>query len=336
MKISFKSLFAMTLSITFFLTGCKKEGGGDLAKYFTIPDARVVGTDIPEATSDITIYEVGGLNYALPGGSNTVSVVPSELTTKILVGVDGVKGYYELSDDAFSAMRLKDVGEYTLRFSLIMNTKLNSNFIIKIALVDEEGNVGEVFLIPVSFILANTGVFQLTVSWDKENDVDLYVVEPDGNVIYYNNPGYEDEPGDLPQGFLDIDSNADCEIDGINSENISFLKKSYLQNGVYDVRVNLYDNCEVSGKTYYTAIARVNGKLIAVPGYSNPYNGSFDPGDEYCCPDVEAEAGVSVMKININPSSLPSAKDFGYFEFDYQNSSNPLLRKSKISSKRTK
>ena len=51
---------------------------------------------------------------------------------------------------------------------------------------------------------------------EDEKDVDLHLIEPNGGHIYYGNRRSSNG------GFLDIDSNPDCSIDGVNNENIYY------------------------------------------------------------------------------------------------------------------
>jgi len=68
-------------------------------------------------------------------------------------------------------------------------------------------------------------------------DVDLHVVDPEGFEIFYSRPA---SPLTAGAGVLDVDSNHDCELDGINTENIVYTRPL---NGNYSVRVDMYKAC---------------------------------------------------------------------------------------------
>lgn len=63
-------------------------------------------------------------------------------------------------------------------------------------------------------------------------------------------------------GLLDIDSNAGCDIDAINNENIYFTQ---LVKGTYTVAVNLFEKCNVDTKgAKYSVSAFLNGKTLKI------------------------------------------------------------------------
>lgn len=314
MKNQILKLSLILISSLMIFTNCKKDDKNqatdDLSNYFSINGARVVNSELKSGSGNAEINSIGGINYALPGGSNTIKFSTTETTQKVLVSVKGLKNYYELEGTDFSNLRTTD---FWYLFSILINSDLSKAFTMLIALVDESGNIGAIREIPVSFQVAGTGVFQVNVSWDNPNDIDLLLQEPDGNVIYYNNEG------DTTEGFLDVDSNPGCEIDGINSENITYKEKAYLQNGIYKVRVNLYDACEVTSTTHYTVTARINGELVSIPGYTNPYSGTFQPADED--DDSGSSAGTEVMRINVNTSNLRAGNTVRLFNFNFSDKS---------------
>jgi len=69
-------------------------------------------------------------------------------------------------------------------------------------------------------------------------DVDLWVLDPNDVKTYYG----DTNPGN--GSTLDLDSNADCVIDGVNNENI-FWETGTAVPGEYTVTVNMYDSCEI-------------------------------------------------------------------------------------------
>lgn len=91
---------------------------------------------------------------------------------------------------------------------LLISQSLDHSFTIRIAARMADGEITEIFTSEVGYIRAGTGALQISLSFDNEKDVDLYVVQPDGEVIYYyNEGGYDYELDSLLWG-LDIDSNA--------------------------------------------------------------------------------------------------------------------------------
>ena len=135
-------------------------------------------------------------------------------------------------------------------------------------LVDALGNVGNQMMQALNTVVAGTGKFQVTLSWDNPVDLDLHVVEPSSEEIYYGNKVSSDG------GTLDLDSNAACNIDGINNENISFPNTNQPPPpGQYTVRTDFYQACGMPPQgANYTVTTRVCGNV-------NTFTGSFAPGD---------------------------------------------------------
>ena len=90
---------------------------------------------------------------------------------------------------------------------------------------------------------------QVSVSWNSNADVDLYVVEPaGGEEIYYG------DQQSAAGGSLDLDSNAACSGDNVRNENITYPNSAL--RGTYTVRVNLWADCGAASTDYVVTIRR--------------------------------------------------------------------------------
>jgi len=96
------------------------------------------------------------------------------------------------------------------------------------------------------FVVGFTGDVQVSVAWNAASDVDLHVVDPSGEEIFYGNPA------SASGGQLDVDSNAACIIDGRQIENIRW--GSSAPGGSYTVRVDYWDACGVSATNYIVTV----------------------------------------------------------------------------------
>lgn len=96
------------------------------------------------------------------------------------------------------------------------------------------------------FVIAFSGDVQVSVSWDSPTDVDLHVVDPSGEEIYY---GHRTS---LSGGQLDVDSNPACNIDGRQIENIAWGSRAPA--GTYTVRVDYYNDCGVTRTNYLVTV----------------------------------------------------------------------------------
>jgi len=102
-----------------------------------------------------------------------------------------------------------------------------------------------------------TGSVQITLTWDNNSDLDLWVTEPSGEQIWYQDK-YSNTGGEL-----DVD-----DQDGHGPENI-FWPYGEAPSGKYKVEVHHYDGTN-------TANYRV---LIQVNGIAETFSGALAPGE---------------------------------------------------------
>lgn len=128
------------------------------------------------------------------------------------------------------------------------------------------------------------GPVQVTLRWDRDEDLDLYLVAPKkvgGGPceIYYSQPnappvtigGYTfPTVGCGAQAYLDRDSNPACKIDHVNVENIVTPTGEVALSGKYTVRANYYQNCSATSPTPYEVEVRANGQTRYYCGKFNP------------------------------------------------------------------
>lgn len=108
-------------------------------------------------------------------------------------------------------------------------------------------------------LVVSTGRIQVTLVWDNDNDMDLYVTEPTGREISYNDPG-PTEAG----GYLDRDDNVgvcgrDPETGGV--ENTVWEDAATPPPGGYTVTVDRYNSC--GSAEHWTLEVRIGGELVA-------------------------------------------------------------------------
>lgn len=96
-----------------------------------------------------------------------------------------------------------------------------------------------------------------TVSWTGASDVDIHVIDPNGYEVSYLNT--ESPEG----GRLDLDSNAGCSIDNVNTETISWPRGD-APAGNYTVVIEYYDDCGVGSSTYSVVVRRRGESAVNV------------------------------------------------------------------------
>ena len=267
------SLLAI-LALIMGLVSCKdKSSGGSTPssngtkKYFTVEGAHYVSSSFPSSTSDVEL-DVNMNTTALAGGSAYATIASPVAAEKILVGVSGVSGYYEIAPESRSDR------EILYDLILVFNQSLTEDqFTVTIAILDENGDISQTYDVVMELITAGTGQLQVSLSFDTPKDVDLILVEPNGEWVYYGNQYSANG------GMLDVDSNAACYIDNINNENIFYGDDAYIEPGEYTVYVDMYENCNTDYATNFVLTVFYNGSMIETVEGVNPIAGTF-PADE--------------------------------------------------------
>jgi len=136
---------------------------------------------------------------------------------------------------------------------------------------DRDGRLGPVTETSFS-ILPDVPPARLLVSlgWDAPVDLDLHVMLPDGTVVGSKNPNsYEPPaPGQPPPppdewmqgGWLDFDSNQQCELDLRNTEHVMWLNADPPP-GHYKVFAQLFSACGQASVSF-VGVAQQNGTLL--------------------------------------------------------------------------
>lgn len=106
-----------------------------------------------------------------------------------------------------------------------------------------------------------TGDVQVTLRWVGRNDLDLHVVDPAGEEIYYS---HRSSPSG---GNLDVDSNARCSenITEQSVENI-FWPLGNAPTGIYQISVDYYQQCTDVMGTNFNVHVLVDGQVLEFNG----------------------------------------------------------------------
>ena len=157
---------------------------------------------------------------------------------------------------------------------------------------DANGKTGGTAVDNTELIQGRQNVLRVTLTWDKgiDADMDLHVTEPGGEEIYW------DHRQSSNNGFLDIDSNTDCNIDGKNREVILWTtpppKPADGANKKFVVKVDYYMSCDTNQDFEYTVQiegCNADNKYVTVLMSSvEPDLGGAGSGDlvaEFECPD---------------------------------------------------
>jgi hypothetical protein len=112
-------------------------------------------------------------------------------------------------------------------------------------------------------------VLAVTLTWDTESDLDLHVVDPLENEIYHAAPTSLDgfTPGaetSKSYGLLEADSNANCVIDGLRREQVTWSPSA--PSGSYLVRVDAKSLCKEAIAHFSVEVSTLGRTLTTVSG----------------------------------------------------------------------
>lgn len=238
--------------------------------YFSIEGATFNAGTIQSGEEE-SITEISVNNFIINGGKAIMTVTSSAQLQSIQIGLKGHDGYYDVKT---SNENLTRTGLYYYEVILDFSQDLILD-IVGLELVGyiTDGSRTVVYYREFQVIPAGTGALQISLSWDKEDDVDLHLIKRNWDHIYYGKRQLYDSEGEKI-AELDIDSNAGCSIDGIKNENIYFDR---LEDGVYSIYVDLYSKCEASSVgSKYIINVMYNGTSIRL---SDHMIGKFDDED---------------------------------------------------------
>ena len=127
---------------------------------------------------------------------------------------------------------------------------------LSIRAIDNAGNFGAADIQQFIFMPETiTGSLGVTLQWDSPTDLDLHVLvfpsSGQGNTEIWSKKrsAYDGADGGDPDGLLDFDSNANCQLDGRNTENVVW--KGTPPQGHYVVRVAAASLCGQASATWW-------------------------------------------------------------------------------------
>jgi hypothetical protein len=106
-----------------------------------------------------------------------------------------------------------------------------------------------------------TGPLVFTLSWDTDADLDLHVVDPTGFELWARDPTG-------PSQYLDADSEAHCQGDGLREENAVWTAAP--PSGHYIARVDTFSLCGAPGAHWTLEVRRDGVVTASAEGFSTP------------------------------------------------------------------
>jgi hypothetical protein len=170
----------------------------------------------------------------------------------------------------------------------------NNEAVVKLQAGDAEGKPGETKELRFAITPdVPQGPLVISLSWDRQVDLDLHVVGPDGvdlnakNINAYEPPGPGKPPAPpdawMSGAILDFDSNAGCVIDGRRVERAIWSNAP--ASGHYSVYADLFSTCGESGVRFRAeafrdgqSVASAIGSLYEIDARTHPLPPGSAPG----------------------------------------------------------
>jgi hypothetical protein len=187
---------------------------------------------------------VAGVPTAINGGSVRATLSSPTPFTQAIVSLQNHEDYYQITvPSPVLALDLvitlsQDAPQATLGFMY--------------AAAPSGGPFGRLLVQNINMVRVGAGDVQVSVAWDAPTDVDLHVVDPAQEEIYFANLT------SASGGTLDLDSNAACSIDNINNENVTWPVGG-APSGSYSVSLVYWSAC-TQPQTNYTVTIFVRGQ----------------------------------------------------------------------------
>lgn len=248
----------------------------------------------------------------LPGAPTRLQIVASPgsgsdgAVQGLMIRFQGYPGYFFLPavvDSELGQIRVAGVDQAELQFGIDaplypdgrpVDPGKEMEATIEIAAVDVSGRISGFTQRHLRVLPVGTGDVEVTVSMTEATDLDLYVVDPTGVVIYYGNTQA------LSGGQLDLDANAGCGGNmGVNNEHI-FWPRGRAPAGTYQVRVSNFRSCIQGRRVDYRVTVHNCGETAV-------FSGSFEGGgnSDTCNvdPGTRREWCQQVVSFDVTPCS---------------------------------
>ena len=197
---------------------------------------------------------------AINGGSFLMSVSSAEPFSEVVLGMQSAPDYYRLAlplpATSVDLLVTLDPGasEGSLSLYVVGGTSPTQ--------------YGPVIARSLSVLRVGSGDVQVSVAWNSAADVDLHVIDPAGEEIYYGSRTSDSG------GELDLDSNAACASDQPRNEN-TVWPTGEAPAGTYTVRLDYWDACAAL-QTDYVVTVWVKGQEPKV--FSGTFSGDGEHG----------------------------------------------------------
>ncbi len=191
--------------------------------------------------------------------------------------VQSVIAFQQNDTEEFVSEIENPAGGVAFKYFTIGKDLTDSMFGMGLSVEDADGNRSSVYLVEVPLIATGVGDIKVSLTFDLNVDLDLHVIDPHGEEIFYGHPT------SLSGGELDLDSNPACDIDSVNNENV-FWATGTAPDGMYTVKVDYWSACAIDPVNYTVTVMYLDAAEVYFGDFtaSQADNGGFGSGEFVC------------------------------------------------------
>lgn len=222
----------------------------------------------PPAASGSTSVSASGIAVMINGGSSVQTLSASAAFSRVIVAIDGLDGWYDLTLPASAA---------TADIILNASTRASSGTVTMRYGVGDGSGVGPRASQSIRFLQVGSGDIQISVSWTDSADVDLHVIDPAGEEIYFAHQT------SASGGTLDLDANAACSPNETSPQRVFYSNENVVwplgqaPNGTYKVILDYWSDCGVAQTDWVATVQRQGAAPQIFTGtFSGPSSGVPD------------------------------------------------------------
>jgi len=227
--------------------------GAQDSRYLYLADGNFVAASPPVVSGGANAPRISGVRATatlINGGAAFVELETEDPdgegdVDRVVVVTEGDSGYFVLPSPAERGRRRVRLG--------IRDSVTESRMRVAFAVMDRAGHVSEYEFRDFPIVRTGTGDLKVSLTFDRGTDLDLRVIEPSKETIFYGNRGSRSG------GQLDLDSNAACRVDGVNKENV-FWQTGTAPSGEYKSYVHHFRNCVTEPTNYSVTV--YNGRKV--------------------------------------------------------------------------
>jgi hypothetical protein len=257
--------------------GCSAGASDDpaLGARMRLSEAQFVAGPTPADRSGPEVAALDLLSTTIwPGYANKpLAGTLGASATSATLALSGDEGYWVVPAGVpdVSAPELPNF----LAFAAFSASLASGAYTLEARAVDAQGHFGApkrqtLTALPIAPSRAVAGALTVTLRWDTNADLDLHVVDPANHEIYHGAPSSQDSFSlsamNTSFGVLDVDSNADCVIDGLRQEDVTWADEP--PSGHYLVRVDTASLCGQPDAHWMVQVTLDGAALAAASGLS--------------------------------------------------------------------